>query len=160
MQRKIYKLHIIRELNKSENRELYQEGKGCHYLVYENDSVIACGGAIIKEDVPFCFFKTPIYGYIVDVYCIPEKRRNGYSSKIMDELIKWLRNNDVHNIKLKPSLKSECVVMDVGNNILEIKNIATVPECEEFVDVKKWYELANVRAYYEFFKKHEKEFIE
>lgn len=29
---------------------------------------------------------------------------------------------------------------------------------EEEVDVKRWTDLANVRAYYEFFKKHEKEF--
>lgn len=29
---------------------------------------------------------------------------------------------------------------------------------EEVVDVKRWYELENVRAYYEFFKKHESEF--
>ena len=29
---------------------------------------------------------------------------------------------------------------------------------EELVDVKKWFELANVRAYYEFFKKHAHEF--
>lgn len=29
---------------------------------------------------------------------------------------------------------------------------------EEIVDVKKWFELANVRAYYEFFKKHAHEF--
>jgi predicted GNAT family acetyltransferase len=71
--------------------------------IYEKDKVIACGGAVIKEDVPFCFFKTPMYGYIIDVYCVPEKRRNGYASKIMDELIKWLKDNGVHNIKLKPS---------------------------------------------------------
>ena len=57
--------------------ELYQQEKCCHYLVYENDSIIACGGAVIKEDVPFCFFKTPMYGYIIDVYCISDKRRNG-----------------------------------------------------------------------------------
>lgn len=31
---------------------------------------------------------------------------------------------------------------------------------EEIVDVKRWSELRNVRAYYEFFKKHEKEFGE
>ena len=31
---------------------------------------------------------------------------------------------------------------------------------EEIVDVKKWTELANVRSYYEFFKRHEKEFEE
>lgn len=29
---------------------------------------------------------------------------------------------------------------------------------EEIVDVKRWYELENVRVYYEFFKKYEKEF--
>ena len=29
---------------------------------------------------------------------------------------------------------------------------------EDPVDVKRWTELTNVRAYYEFFKKHEKEF--
>ena len=84
-------------------KEIYQEGKGCHYLIYENDNVIACGGVVIKEDVPFCFFKTPMYGYIIDVHCVPEKRRKGYSSKIIEELIKWLRNKGVHNIKLKPS---------------------------------------------------------
>lgn len=84
-------------------KELYQEEKGCHYLVYENNSIVACGGAVIKEDVPFCFFKTPMYGYIIDVYCIPEKRRNGYASKIIEELIKWLKSKGVKTIKLKPS---------------------------------------------------------
>ena len=44
-----------------------------------------------------------MYGYIIDVYCVPEKRRSGYASKIMEELIKWLQNKGVHNIKLKPS---------------------------------------------------------
>lgn len=29
---------------------------------------------------------------------------------------------------------------------------------EDVVDVKKWTELSNVRAYFEFFKKHEGEF--
>lgn len=29
---------------------------------------------------------------------------------------------------------------------------------EEIVDVKKWCDLANVREYYRFFKKHEREF--
>ena len=84
-------------------KQLYQEEKGCHYLVYENDNIVACGGAVIKEDIPFCFYKTPMYGYIIDVYCIPEKRRNGYASKIVEELINWLKDKGVHAIKLKPS---------------------------------------------------------
>lgn len=95
-------------------KELYQEEKLCHYLVYENDSVIACGGAVIKEDIPFCFFKTPMYGYIIDVYCIPEKRRKGYASKVMEELINWLQDKGVHNIKLKPSSTGRCLYERFG----------------------------------------------
>ncbi len=59
---------------------LYQEGTCCHYLLYEGEELVAIGGAVIKEDVPFCFFKTPYYGYVMDVYCIPEKRRQGYAT--------------------------------------------------------------------------------
>ncbi len=84
-------------------KELYLSGKMCHFLLYDNGEAVACGGAILKDDVPFCFFKTPIYGYIMDVYCIPEKRRNGYATKIIEELIKWLGSLGVHTVKLKPS---------------------------------------------------------
>lgn len=38
-------------------KELYSQEKCCHYLVYENSKAVACGGAVIKEDVPFCFSK-------------------------------------------------------------------------------------------------------
>lgn len=31
---------------------------------------------------------------------------------------------------------------------------------EEVVDIKRWSELKNVRAYFDFFKKHEKEFLD
>lgn len=61
--------------------KLYQEEKLCHYLMYEEERVIACGGAAIKEDVPFCFFKTPVYGYMMDVYCIPEKEETAMLQK-------------------------------------------------------------------------------
>ncbi len=84
-------------------KELYQNDKCCHFLALENGNVVACGGAVIKEDVPFCFFKTPMYGYVIDVYCVPERRRNGYATKIMDKLLEWLKEKGVHTVKLKPS---------------------------------------------------------
>lgn len=95
-------------------KELYQEEKGCHFLMYEGETAVACGGAVIKEDVPFCFFKTPMYGYVVDVYCIPEKRKNGYASKVMEEVIKWLQERGVHNIKLKPSAAGKALYQNFG----------------------------------------------
>ena len=42
--------------------------------------------------------------------------------------------------------------------LLSMKGAKIYDMDEETVDVKRWSELANVRVYYEFFKKHEKEF--
>ncbi|HJA92463.1 MAG TPA: AAA family ATPase [Candidatus Eisenbergiella merdipullorum] len=42
--------------------------------------------------------------------------------------------------------------------LLSMKGAKIYDLDEEVVDVKRWYELGNVRAYYEFFKKHEREF--
>lgn len=42
--------------------------------------------------------------------------------------------------------------------LLSMKGAKIYDMDEEIVDVKRWSELANVRVYYEFFKKHEKEF--
>lgn len=83
---------------------LYREDKCCHFIAYdENMRAVACGGAVIKSDVPFCFFKAPSYGYVMDVYCVPDQRRNGYGSKIMEAILHWLKEKGVHNVKLKPS---------------------------------------------------------
>lgn len=42
--------------------------------------------------------------------------------------------------------------------LLSMQNAKIYDLDEEIVDVKKWTELANIRTYYEFFKKHEKDF--
>lgn len=85
-------------------KSLYQEDKCCHFLIYnEKGKSIACAGAVIKDDIPFCFFKTPYYGYVIDVYCVPEDRRKGYATRAMEVAMNWLEEKGVHNIKLKPS---------------------------------------------------------
>lgn len=92
------------ELIRQTYEALYREDKCCHFIAYdENMQEVACGGAVIKSDVPFCFFKTPCYGYVIDVYCIPEKRRSGYATKIIEATLSWLSEKGVHNVKLKPS---------------------------------------------------------
>ena len=91
------------EIIKDVYGNLYREDKCCHYIIYENSVAVAIGGAVIKEDVPFCFFKTPYYGYVIDVYCIPEKRKKGYATQIMKSLIEWLETKGCHSIKLKSS---------------------------------------------------------
>ena len=95
-------------------RDLYQQQKCCHYLVEDEGVAVACGGAVIKDDVPFCFFKTPCYGYIMDVYCEPASRRRGYATQLVQQVIAWLRERGVHNIKLKPSGAGQRMYQKLG----------------------------------------------
>ena len=95
-------------------RDLYQQQKCCHYLVEDEGVAVACGGAVIKDDVPFCFFKTPCYGYIMDVYCEPASRRRGYATQLVQQVIAWLRERGVHNIKLKPSVAGQRMYEKLG----------------------------------------------
>jgi len=86
---------------------------------------VAIGGAVIKEDVPFCFFKTPCYGYVIDVYCIPEKRRKGYAAQIMEKLMAWLAEKGCHCVKLKPA--------GVGRNLYTKLGFADSGEMEKWI---------------------------
>lgn len=106
-------------------KSLYQEDKLCHFMIYEEGEIVAIGGAVIKEDIPFCFFKTPYYGYVLDVYCVPEKRRNGYATEIMNYTLKWLEEKEVHNIKLKPST--------IGRKLYEKLDFQISDEMEKWV---------------------------
>lgn len=104
----------IEEKIKQKYLDMYREDKGCHFILYEECEVVAIGGAMLKEDVPFCFFKTPYYGFIIDVYCIPEKRRKGYATEIMKSILKWLEEKEVHTIKLKPSHEGRLLYEKLG----------------------------------------------
>ncbi|MCI8778848.1 MAG: hypothetical protein HFI87_06845 [Bacilli bacterium] len=46
----------IEEKIKEEYTKLYNEDKCFHYLVYEENKIVSIGGAVIKTDIPFCFF--------------------------------------------------------------------------------------------------------
>ena len=43
---------------------------------------------------------------------------------------RYIENSTMYVLDDK-GVKSECVVTDVGNNVLEIKNIATIPACQK-----------------------------
>lgn len=104
----------IEEKIKQTYLSLYKEDKGCHFIVYEDNEVVAIGGAMLKDDVPFCLFKTPYYGFVMDIYCVPEKRRKGYATEIMHAVLKWLEEKEVHTIKLKPSHEGQLLYEKFG----------------------------------------------
>lgn len=104
----------IEDKIKEEYTKLYNEDKCFHYLVYEENKIVAIGGAVIKNDIPFCFFKTPYYGYIIDIYCIPEKRRNGYATKIIEAILNLLKEKNIEMVKLKASEDGKLLYEKMG----------------------------------------------
>ena len=58
---------------------------------------------ILKRDVPFCFFRPSFYGFLADVYTIPEKRRCGHAKQLTQEALSWLKQKGVGRIALLSS---------------------------------------------------------
>lgn len=83
-------------------------------MIYEENKIVAIGGVVIKTDIPFCFFKNPYYGYIIDIYCIPEKRRNGYATKIIEAILTLLKERNIKNVKLKASEDGKLLYEKMG----------------------------------------------
>ncbi|MGL4772603.1 MAG: GNAT family N-acetyltransferase [Clostridium sp.] len=81
-------------------KELYKSVKGIHFVKVIDGKIIACCGAFIKEDIPYCFYNTTFYGFIGDVYTLPEFRNKGYASELVDRAIEWLKRKEVHEIAL------------------------------------------------------------
>ena len=50
-----------------EYTDLYNKEWARHFVIEEDGVVVACAGGIIKNDIPYCFLKTPFYGFVVDV---------------------------------------------------------------------------------------------
>ena len=48
--------------------KMYRENNAIHFLEEINNKIVACAGAFIKNDIPYCFFLNPEYGFIGDVY--------------------------------------------------------------------------------------------
>lgn len=75
---------------------------------------MACAGAFIKEDIPYCFFKDPQYGFIGDVYVDPRFRRKGYAKCLTNQALNWLDEKDVRTIRLLASDHARKLYQSLG----------------------------------------------
>lgn len=94
--------------------KLYNLEQAVHFLKEINNKVVACAGAFIKDDIPYCFFKNPYYGFIGDVYTLKEYRNLGYAIQLTKEVIQWLRNKDIDSIRLLASEAGQHVYKKLG----------------------------------------------
>lgn len=80
-----------------------------------------------------------------------DEPENSLSPEKQQELLKYLEDS-------ARFFGCQFIIATHSPFLLSMRGAKIYDMDEEVVDVKKWTELKNVRAYYEFFKKHEKEF--
>ncbi|MGG3624659.1 GNAT family N-acetyltransferase [Bacillus gobiensis] len=110
--------HILREdfIKVVENtyKELYETGKAQHFVIEHNNEIIACAGAFIKEDIPYCFYKNAKYGFIGDVYVDPKFREQGYARKLTTEVLEWFSSKEINTIRLLASNNAKKLYQLIG----------------------------------------------
>lgn len=79
---------------------LYERDEATHFIVRQEKRIIACSGGFLKSDLPYCFYKQPFYGFIGDVYTIPEVRGKGLGTELTKATIAWLKSKGVRTIRL------------------------------------------------------------
>ena len=81
--------------------ELYDQRDATHFIAILDDNIVSMSGAFIKNDIPYCFYKKSNYGYIGDMYTIPNYRKKGIATNLLQLSINWLLKKDIQEIRLK-----------------------------------------------------------
>lgn len=94
--------------------ELYKNDEAIHFIAKNDNKIIACCGGFIKSDIPYCFFKRPFYGFIGDVYTVPDERGKGLATELTKATISWLKSKGVMTIRLLASEQGEPIYQRMG----------------------------------------------
>jgi GNAT superfamily N-acetyltransferase len=93
---------------------LYERKRGRHFVIEQKGQIVACAGAFLKDDLPFCFYRMPVYGFIGDVYTLPQYRRGGCGQRLVTEAIDWLRRQGVEVVRLVATPQGRALYTRLG----------------------------------------------
>ena len=93
-----------RELTHALYAEGYRAGTIAHFGWRENGEIVATAGVMIRDDFPVNTLKPRRYGWIMDVYVLPEHRRHGHARRLTERTLGWLRE---HGVALARLIASE-----------------------------------------------------
>jgi len=102
------------QLIASDYQTMYAGGTAAHFLVRDNGAVVGCAGGFLKDDIPYRYFTKAIYGFIGDVYVVPEARGRGLARGLSLEVIDWLRQCGVQSIRLLASEAARPIYASLG----------------------------------------------
>jgi len=71
-------------------------------------------GGFIKSDIPYRYFKKPRYGFVGDVYTLPEARKLGLAKKLSALVLDWLKHQHIDVVRLLASDAARPVYEKMG----------------------------------------------
>lgn len=84
-----------RELTHALYTEGYRADTIAHFGWREEGAIVATAGVMIRDDFPANTLKPRRYGWIMDVYVLPEHRKRGHARRLTTETLAWLRGKGV-----------------------------------------------------------------
>lgn len=94
--------------------ELYNSGTARHFIIECEGEIVACAGAFVKDDIPYCFYRERKYGFIGDVYVSPDHRRKGYARRLTLAALDWFREQDIKTVRLLASHNARNLYESLG----------------------------------------------
>lgn len=111
-------LHLLKndctEEIKKTYTHLYDLNLAKHFIIKVDSKVVAMAGSFIKDDIPYYFYKYNKYGFIGDMYTVPEFRRRGFAQELLTQSIGWLKLQKVSNIQLLASKQGKQLYINNG----------------------------------------------
>ena len=101
----------LKPINKVEKRYFYYLKKDLTFkeraifIAIENDKIIGMILGKIIDTLSIAKFKKR--GYISNLYILPKYRRKGIAKKMVEELIKWFKENNIKNLRLEVYSKNK-----------------------------------------------------
>ncbi len=92
-----------RELTATIYSDMYQKGTGAHFGSFVDGRLVAIAGCMIKGDFPYMTLKARRFGWIMDVYVLPEYRQRGLAKQLTLDTLDWLYAQGISVIKLGAS---------------------------------------------------------
>jgi len=92
----------------------YDEKKAFHYILTVDELPIAMAGGFLKTDFPYCLYPNPRYGFVGDVFVMPEYRRQGHARILSNKVIQHLKQQRVDTIRLLASGAAKPLYQQLG----------------------------------------------
>lgn len=84
-----------RELTHALYAEGYRADTIAHFGWRQDGAIVATAGVMIRDDFPANTLKPRRYGWIMDVYVLPEHRKRGHARRLTEATLAWLRGKGV-----------------------------------------------------------------